>query len=232
MRLNMPRRRFALWKELPFFSTVEQDQQSIHKGWKLAFHTRAGRARGFLCFWPLWERLTNSIWHVQNVPDAPCALLKVRFTHYAGNAIDLPDGTRVTKGDPLIELHFRNRAFLEIAESASAWKYLQLITQNLRALANWMQEADFPGHPRAIYGKTLLYRGAPRLGFTLRERPRGVYAYLERFFMRGLLVLYHRQGRARLYQGTTYQTYAQEAWMSRQELLKRYFYVDKSLGEE
>jgi hypothetical protein len=194
----------------------------INIGWKLAFQTRAGKARGFLLFWPFWERFTHSIWRIQPIPHAPYQLLEVRFTRYTGKAIDLPDGTHVGKGDPIIELHFRNQAFLEVEEQAPAWRYLQLIAQNLRALARWMQEPDFPGDALAIYGTTLLYRVAPRMGFTLRQRPKSVHASLERFFMTGLLVLYHRQGGARLLQGTTYGMYPQEAWMSREELLRRY----------
>jgi MFS family permease len=200
----------------------EQAQRKIHIGWKLAFQTRAGKAHGFLLFWPLWEFLTRSIWHLQPIPHAPYDLLEVRFTRYTGKAIDLPDGTHVGKGDPIIELHFRNRAFLEVEGQAPTWRYMQLIAQNLRALACWMQEPDFPGDPLAIYGTTLLYRGAPRMGFTLRQRPKSVYVHLERFFMTGLLVLYHRQGGARLLQGTTYGTYPQQVWMSRKELLRRY----------
>jgi len=222
MRLNIPQPYFTARKEFPIAPAARQIQRSIHIGWKLAFQTRAGKASGFLFFWPLWERFTHSLWHLQAVPNAPHDLLKIRFTRCTGETITLPDGTQINKGDSIIELHFRNRAFLEMEGQTSAWNYLQLIIQNLRALAQWMEEPDFPGHPLAIYGKTLLYRGAPRLGFTLRQGPKSLHAYLERFFMIGLLVLYHRQGSARLHQGTTYQTYAQEAWISRKELLKRY----------
>ena len=191
-------------------------------GWKLALQTRAGQAHGLLLFWPLWESFTRRIWHLQTVPDGPHRLLEVRFTRYTGKGFVLPDGTRISRGDSILELHFRNRAFLEVGEHAPAWEYMQMIAQNLSALASWMQQPDFPGQPLAICGTTLLYRGAPRLGFVLRRRPKNMYTYLERFFMTGLLVLYHRQGGARLQQGTTYGTYAQEVWMSRATLLKRY----------
>jgi hypothetical protein len=206
-------------KDVP---AIEQGRRRINIGWNLAFRTRAGKARGFLLFWLYYERFTRSLWRLQPVPHAPHHLLEIRFIRYTGQAIDLPDGTHIGKGDPVIELHFRNQALLEVEEQAPAWRYIQITAQNLNALACWMQEPDFPGDARAIFGTTLLYRGAARLGFTLRERPKNVYTYLERFFMTGLLVLYHRQGRARLRQGTTYGTYPQEIWMSRQELLKRY----------
>jgi MFS family permease len=203
-------------------AAAEQDKRRINVGWLLAFRTRAGKARGFLRFWLFYERLTRSLWHLQPVPDAPHRLLEIRHIQYTGQAIDLPDGTHIDKGDPVIELHFRNQGFLEVEEQAPAWRYIQIVAQSLNALACWMQEPDFPGDARAILGTTLLYRGAARLGFTLRERPKNIYTYLERFFMTGLLVLYHRQGSARLLQGTTYGSYPREVWMSRQELLKRY----------
>ncbi len=201
---------------------AKQARRKITFGRKLIFQTRSGKVRRFLLFWLLWERFTRSLWRLQTVPRAPYRLLEIRFTRHTGRAIDLPDGTHVSRGDPLIELHFRNRAILEAGRQIPIWQCMPLVGQSLRALACWMQEPGFPDGPRAIYSTTLLYRAAPRLGFTLRPRPKSMYARLERFFMMGLLVLYHWQGGARLLQGTTYETFPQETWMSRKELLRRY----------
>ena len=197
-------------------------QRRIAPGWRLAFRTRGGIARGFLRFWPIYERLWQALHRVRPVPGAPEGLLRIDFARYHGRPITLPDGTRIQRGDRIGELHINNRAIARLAPDGRALRLLPLFAASFRALAAWSREPGFPADLRAIYAFTLLGRASGRLGFTLRERPPTLHTRLDRFFMTGLLALYNPGGTGRLRQGSTYGSFPVEIWMSRGELLRRY----------
>lgn len=159
---------------------------------------------------------------IKPVPHAPYGLFGVRFKRYHGRPMDLPGGVHIRSGDRVGDLHFRNRAFMQYAVHNSPFGLVQLFRQEMQIFAQWVQEPDFPKDVRAFYGVTLLARAVRRLGFTIYERPKTLKAWLDRGFMTGLLVLYNKKGVERLKQGTTYGSYPEEVWITREELLRRY----------
>lgn len=204
-------------------SETTPHRRRIAPGWHLAFHTSAGQARGFLRFWPVWERIMLSLYPTRPIPNATANIFHIHVTRWPGRPITLPDGTHIAKRDRVIELHINNPALAERMTQNQSWRsLLHLMADDLRALAAWSQTPEFPSEVHAVYAFTLLSRAAPRLGFITRSRSHTLHTWFDRFFMMGLLTLYNPRGLDRLREGTTYGSYPEEVWMSRDELLRRY----------
>ena len=198
-------------------------KRRLGSGWRLAGGSRGGQARGFLRFWPIWERIYGAFLPSSAIPNAPHDVLHVHFGRYRGAPITLPDGTEITRGDWVTDLHFNNQVLGAASRTASAFQLARMIAEDMVALAAWTAQPESPAaRSRAVTGVTLIGRAAPRLGFTIRERPITFKAKLDRFFMEGLMAIYNPGGLGRLERGTTYGSYPVEVWMSRAELLRRY----------
>lgn len=206
--------------------------RQLGRGWLLAAGSQAGRARGFLRFWPVWERIYGAFFPVASIPDAPHGLLDVHLARYRGRPITLPDGTQIARGAWIAELHFDNRRVAAAAHEAGPWRLMRMIEEDMRALARCAAQPGEMARVQALTGLTLIGRAAPRLGFTIRERPVTLGARFERFFMDGLLAIYNPDGVRRLERGTTYGAYPTEVWMSRAELLRRYGPSAAQVGDE
>src|SRR5579872_560597 len=188
-----------------------------------------GRARRLLRVWPLWERLAHVLWPAVPVPGSPHGLFQIHFKKHRGPMIPLSDGATVRSGEWVGELHFDNQAFLQALdrdgrlETGSAkWAIVSYLRDDLRALAAWTKSGTLPRPMVAIVGITVLGRGAVRLGFTMRPRAGRVLPYLDKLFVDGLLIIYTPEGVGRMTTGKTVADTSQEAWMSVDELLRRY----------
>lgn len=188
--------------------------------WLIRF-SRAGRGRaiGVLSIWILWDRVLEWWWHPREVQ--PNGFLRYRLTRHSGRTISLCDGTVIRRGDALLELHFDNRRLLQRPD-APGWNPLQalrLIDADLRALNRLIESGELPP-VRALRGVTLYAAAGPRLGFELHAVPHSWTWALERFYLIGLLPIYHPDGWhevERMRRGR----WPGELWMSRAALARR-----------
>jgi hypothetical protein len=189
--------------------------------WRIiASGTRPGEARGLLRAWLVWEQLARSMWPVFEIPDAPYGLLCFRIMPYRGERLVLPDRTTVSPGTIIGELHCNNRTILELGR----WQGnpFAACREDLKSLSNWIQEDALARQIEAFYGCTILSRVAGRLGFSVRQKPVTLRLRLEKVFFKGLLLLYHQEGLARIQHGKIGEAYPAEVWLSRREFIRLY----------
>jgi hypothetical protein len=190
--------------------------------WRIiAGGTRPGEAHSLLRAWPGWEQIARLLWPVSQIPGAPNNLLCIRITAYRGATLVLPDVTTIAPRAILGELHCNNREILELVRRGS--NPFAACRQDLKALANWVAQDATAGQIEAFYACTILAKAADRLGFTVLPKPATLRLRLEKFFFKGLLLLYSLEGLRRIQHGSTANGYPAEVWLSRRELLRLYY---------
>ena len=189
--------------------------------WRIiASGTKPGEAHGLLKAWPGWEQLARRLWPVYEIPGAPYGLLCLRIGPYCGEPVTLPDTTTVAPGALLGELHCNNRAIFELVSHRG--NPYAACREDLKSLGNWIVQDPLGRQIEAFYGSTILASAARRLGFSVREKPVTWRRRLEKFFFKGLLLLYNQEGLMRIQHGSTADTYPADVWMPRRELLRLY----------
>ncbi|MBV8775020.1 MAG: hypothetical protein JO166_22195, partial [Deltaproteobacteria bacterium] len=189
--------------------------------WRIiAGGTKPGEAHGLLKAWPAWEQIARVLWPVCDIPGAPYSMLCLRIRRYRGKSIVLPDSTIIKSGTMIGELHCNNRAILELVNQRV--NPFAACRQDLKTLCVWIQQDARARRVEALYACTILNRAADRLGFTVRPKPVTLRGRLEKFFFKGLLLLYSQEGLGRIQHGNTTATYPTDIWMSRGELLRLY----------
>jgi len=140
--------------------------------------------------------------------------LRYRLMRYTGRPRELADGTRVQRGDRVIELHLDIAPLVSSARQSdwSPWQALQVAAADLQTLDAWIQEGRL-GSVRALTGVTLLGSVGRRLGFEVRPLEMNWHSWLLRYFFIGLEAIYHPTGLARLERRTEHR-WPVELWMS------------------
>jgi hypothetical protein len=168
--------------------------------------------------WIWWERFLG--WRQGIRPVRPGAVLRYSVARHRGPRVVLGDGAIIDRGDPIAELHFDNRHLVELAGArTTSWGLLRLGREDLGALQRLLSTGEL-GPVKALHGVTLFAAAGRRLGFDTRPLRRSRYRALQRFFMAGLVMLYHPAGwEAVQRQGDRWPS---EVWMSLNALDARY----------
>jgi len=132
----------------------------------------------------------------------------------------------VQAGDTIIELHlnnewFRRRRRLNLSASQSPREFLGSLARGLRLIAQKMASGTFGSNVVALHGSTVLHVPARRLGFQINELPDGLWKRVTRFYMTGLMQVYHLRGDE--VPGLREKPWElKEVWLSRAALLSKY----------
>jgi hypothetical protein len=190
--------------------------------WALLRLGRAGggRAVGVLSVWLGWERLTDWWWKLR--PLRSGGILRYRVVTYRGRPLTLDDSCTVHPGDLIVDLHLDNRRVVQTlrAGSTTPWDLIRLARDDLQTLAGLVASGEL-GEARAVRGVTLFARAGKRLGFVARPLPTTSYTRLQRYFLIGLVAVYHLRG-WKAAERLRERRWPEEAWMSRACLLRLY----------
>lgn len=145
-----------------------------------------------ISLWLLWEKLFHVVFRLKTVGNADDAAFHYRVIRYTGEDVEFAEGGRVVKGDRVAELHFDNKKLSSIAATskspvATGIRMLREVEQALPLLANQLAADSEANDIKAVYGVTMIHRGADRLGFEIFQLPEGLFAKSTRIYLRMLI---------------------------------------------
>jgi hypothetical protein len=181
--------------------------------------------RFVLVLWPVADRVLRVIYHIRPLKADDSGIIRFNLRHYKGPTKILDDGSEVKTGDAIIEIHlnnawFKKRRKLNLRASQSPREFLGCFAQDLHLLAEQVASGTF-GDITALHGSTILHVAARRLGFQVDELPDSLWKKGARFYMAGLMQVYHLRGDE--VSGLREKSWElKEAWLSRAALLTRY----------
>jgi len=181
--------------------------------------------RFILLLWPVIDKLLQVVYHIRPLKADGSSIICLDLRHYKGPSRVLNDGSKVKTGDTIIELHLNNAWFkarrkLNMKASHSVGEIMGCLEQDLCFLAQQVVNGMFEG-VAALHGNTFLHIGAKRLGFQVEELPNSLWKKGARFYMAGLMQVYHLRGDE--VSGLREKPWElKEVWLSKAALLTRY----------
>ncbi|MBH5317071.1 polysaccharide deacetylase family protein [Paenibacillus sp. GSMTC-2017] len=169
------------------FSFVGIDEMIKITDAERALHQSFGK-KLIISLWLLWERAFHLIFGLKKVGDSDTPAFHYRVIKYTGDPVQFAQGGSVAKGDAVAELHFDNKMLSGIASQSKSplttgIRMLREIENGLPHLANQLLQDPSAKDIKAVYGVTMIHRGADRLGFEVFQLKDGLFARTSRIYL-------------------------------------------------
>lgn len=172
-----------------------------------------------------WRFGTRTLSGIQGV-ESPLTYVAATTSLGAGDPSSFTPATRINDGDAMAELHLQNGALQQLVKITSPEKMairgLKELRDSMHGVARALVYDDRFRHAKGVFGMTLMHRGVEKLGFHVEEIEQTLGNRWVSMLLVWIMVLYHPEGRKRLHKGHG-DMHPKLLWMSREELLRRYF---------
>ena len=141
-------------------------------------------------FWLQYESLFHLVFRLKPVEGSGGEpSIHYRKVTYNGPPVELKDGTRIVKGDPVAEMHLDNGMLRRLAARSSSpiaviIHLIRELETSLPNLAKRVLSDPDTSSVRAIYGVSMLNKGADKLGFQIFDLPDNLFAKVSRIYLR------------------------------------------------
>ncbi|MWC30476.1 polysaccharide deacetylase family protein [Paenibacillus sp. MMS18-CY102] len=142
--------------------------------------------------WLGWETLFHAAFRTIPV-GLPAPTFHYRMAKYHGGELHIGEGQEpLRNGDPIVELHFDNKLLMKIAHKstspiASAIRLVRAVEKELPHFASVLAKDPVAKAAKAVYGVTMITRGADRLGFHIHDLPKGLFVRMSKIYLRFLM---------------------------------------------
>ena len=151
--------------------------------------------------WLQYEKLFHIVFRLQPVGNGKSFNYRIR--KYAGPPIELHNAETLRSGDAIMELHFENKMMFEMGMNARntmqiGIKIIREVEKALPDLGRALSDVPNGDKVKALYGVSMIHRGAESLGFQVFDLPRGFFAWATNIYLRILIRVIHPKGNERV----------------------------------
>ncbi|WP_018757114.1 polysaccharide deacetylase family protein [Paenibacillus terrigena] len=184
--------------------------------------------RVMIRLWLGWEQCFQVLFNLKKTAD-PDTTFHYRVTRYHGEPVTMQDGEVLRNGDSVMELHFDNQKLFDMGQKARSSMHvaIQLIRGVEHALPYFADELvnnpEF-SDVKALYGVSMIHRGADKLGFSVQDLPKGMFKSLTSVYLKFLLHVIRPQGQSRVKERSS--MLVPKSIILSADLLKKRYYVE------